>query len=440
VQHDLRRLKGQWEEFQSTRFDAPPILLALEAKLQLPAFETYRRTMRCDAVMDEAIAAFKSEIDSRALAGERIIDSLRADLKSSSLVSEILESVGFGSVRQILTKCQVSVDPPELGDAARNAIAESVKLIRKEWSDQITANRQVVLSIHRFAGQNVIHLGSSLFGSVFITVPHSMRPEEIARALLSEIKKASGQIFSNESTIAIIDGDRQELNYLRIFKNDVVVRSIKPDCERFAANLDAFLKCAPPTAKNTALHYAFPSSDDELGAVFNSDRHGKPDWNVWSDVSPLWKKRATGQGFPSPRSASANDVIDSLTTSKNVIVVVAHSDGETIYMPAPPPEGSRLTAEEVMAKRSEIAANRPVVYLFSCETAEISDMKAFSETLLDAGAAAVIAPQTEIDAERSVDLFEALVRPKSQGRANSLSNFNAAVRSSNYREMEVFLG
>ena len=67
-------------------------------------------------------------------------------------------------------------------------------------------------------------------------------------------------------------------------------------------------------------------------------------------------------------------------------------------------------------------------------------MKSFSEVLLDSGAAAVIAPQTKIDAERSADFFENIVDKKTNGGGTSLMKFKAAMKKSNYREMEVWLG
>jgi hypothetical protein len=264
-----------------------------------------------------------------------------------------------------------------------------------------------------------------------------MEPEALAQAILSEIKKASSRIVTNDCTIAVIDGDYQALNYQRIFDKNVVVRSVKDDCDRFASNLDAFLKREPPTAENTALHLGMPADESELNAVF---KKGGADWTLWSDVAPLWQGRASRQGFGAHPSASAEQVINSLVKDKNVIVVVAHGDRRTLYMPAPPPDGSELNADQIIERKAEIAANKPVVYLFCCETAEVSDLKSFSEILLDSGAAAVIAPQTKIDAERSVDFFEGIVRKETGRPENSLTKFKAAARRSNYREMEMWLG
>jgi len=98
-----------------------------------------------------------------------------------------------------------------------------------------------------------------------------------------------------------------------------------------------------------------------------------------------------------------------------------------------------LSADQIIARKEEISANKPIVYLFCCETAEISNLKNFSQVLLDCGAAAVIAPQTKIEAERSVDYFESIIDSKSKG-SNSLTNVKRAEGSSKYSEMEVWLG
>ncbi len=147
----------------------------------------------------------------------------------------------------------------------------------------------------------------------------------------------------------------------------------------------------------------------------------------------------TAKASTSPASATAEAVLGSLTKDKNVIVVVAHANQRTLYMPAPPPEGSRLSADDIMKRKEEITANQPVVYLFCCETAEISNLKSFSEILLECGAAAVIAPQAKIDAERSVDFFEAVVDRTAPPNLDSLAKIKAAEKSSKYREMEVWL-
>jgi hypothetical protein len=133
-------------------------------------------------------------------------------------------------------------------------------------------------------------------------------------------------------------------------------------------------------------------------------------------------------------------VLESLTSSKNVMIVVAHGDQQKIMMPAPPPEGSELSTDQLLERRAEIALNRPLVYLFCCETAEISDLKSFAQVLLECGVAGVIAPQTKIDAERSIKFFDQLVAGEKAASRALKKKIRDAQERSGYREMEVWLG
>jgi hypothetical protein len=109
-------------------------------------------------------------------------------------------------------------------------------------------------------------------------------------------------------------------------------------------------------------------------------------------------------------------------------------------MPAPPPDGSQLSTDQIIERKDEITANKPVIYLFCCETAEFSNLKSFSAVLLECGAAAVIAPQTKIDAERCVNFFEGVIQKETPLNENSLTKIKSAQQHSKYREMEVWLG
>ena len=438
-------LDEQWDVFQKTKFDAPPKLLPLEAAQELNTFHSYLEDQIPFNLMSAAIESFNKDVHLKAQEAELAVDQLRQELQSASRFAGLLGPMGFGKIREIFQKCLVSVEVPNLGTAAHEAIAESCKFLRKKWSEQLELKQQAIFSIHRDGEKNVIHIGSSLYGSVFITLPHSMNPEEIARALLAEFREAASKLITDDSTLAVIDGDHQTLNYQRIFDQNIVVRSVKADCNRVTANLDLLLKREPPTAENTALHFGLPTNERELKSVFEMGERGEvekaaPDWTLWNGVSPLWQNRARRHGFDAQPSASATQVLDSLMKDKNVIVVIAHGDHRSIYLPAPAPEGSELSADQIIERKIEITANKPVVYLFCCETADISDLKSFAEILLDSGAAAVIAPQTKIDAERSADFFEGIVQKENNGHKNSLTKFQAAVRQSKYSEMEVFLG
>jgi hypothetical protein len=430
-------VRNSWPLFQKVQHDAPPSLLPLEGKQELKRFQEYLKLQSPRVLEPEAIDRFESEIDLVATAGEQAVRSIEAELKSTSFFDSIRKLTGFGNLIDLLRKCGVSISAPELGSPAKEAVAAARRFLRRSWSSHLDQDKQALFSVHRCAGKTVIHLGSSVFGSVFITLPQSLAPEALAEAFLAEIRRVTSKFIPQKGTLAVVDGDHQGINYQRVFESSIVVRSVSDDCERLEKNLNELLERELPEADNTALHLGLPANEDELGTVFKS---GGADWDLWREIAPSWASRATRHGFDRPSSASSQQILKSLTTSKNVIIVVAHGDDRTIYLPAPPPEGSELSADQIIARKEEISANKPIVYLFCCETAEISNLKNFSQVLLDCGAAAVIAPQTKIDAERSVDFFEGIVNSKARSGNNSLTNVKGAERSSKYSEMEIWLG
>jgi hypothetical protein len=438
VQAQYSLVREKWISFQKVKHDAPPTLLPLEASGQMDNFGVFLK-QETRNLEQAAIDRFETEIRSQSREAEKAVAQLRDDISFKAIIAGRLKPFGhFAKVRELLGKCVLSTNPPELGSPAREAVAHASRFLRTTWSTRLSQKRQAIFAVHRNAGKIIMHLGSSVFGSVFITVPHSLDPEALAAALLKEIKGASSTLIAPDSTVAVIDGDHQGLNYQKILDSQIVVRSMVDDCDQFASNLNVLLEREPPTADNTALHFGVPAAAAELNAVFPS---GGADWSgMWRGVAQLWRDRATRQGFDSPTSATAEAVLESLTTHENVIVVIAHADRRTLHMPAPPPKGSKLSTDDIIAHKDDIRKNRPVVYLFCCETAEISNLNSFSETLLECGAAAVIAPQAKIDAERSVDFFEAVVDRNASPGQDSLAKLKAAESRSKYREMEAWLG
>lgn len=431
-------LCDQWVQFEKLKHNWPPSLLSLEAANELKAFREFVKFETSRVIEADAFERFENEMEIKAEEGKKAVRSIENALRSSSVLDKLLAYFDFDieKLRDLLKKCVVSLTAPSLGSPAREAINSARKFLRQQWADQLEQKNQSLLSVHKCAGKTVLHLGSGAFGSVFITLPHSLDPETLAYAFISKIRNAAGSFFKSGSTVAIVDGAHQNINFNKLFPDNNVIRSIKDDCELLGKNLKSMLEAEAPTAQNSTLHIGIPADAVELDAVFKS---GGADWDMWGGVADTWKDHASRRGFERPPAASARQVLDSLTTSKNVIVVIAHANERTIFLPAPPPEGSVITTAQVLERKDEIMANRPMVYLFCCETAEISDLKNFTEVLIECGAAGVIAPQKKIDAEKSIDFFDHIVANE-RSAGSALANIRAAQKRSGYREMEVWLG
>jgi CHAT domain len=438
IEKSYSDISNKWIEFQKVKHDLPPSLLPLEAVAELDAFHAYIKT-QYPYPNAEAYERFDLRIKGEAKVANQALMNLETALRPTSIGSRVASYFDFGIDQALLKKCAVSLSAPKLGSPEDETIISARKFLRTQWSNQLEPNKQSIVSIHKSAGKTVIQIGSRAFGSVFITVPRSLDPEELATSFISRIRRGAGPFFKADGTVAVLDGAYQNINHNKIFKESSIVRSISADFEAIAKNLPIIIEREGPTANNSSLHLGVPRTEQELKERVFKDRGEGADWDIWEGVAETWDNHAVRHGFDRSPSASAQQILESLSNSKNVIIVIAHGDSQKIVMPEPPPEGSELSTDQLLERKAEIALNRPLVYLFCCETAEITDLKSFAQVLLECGVSGVIAPQTKIDAEKSINFFDRLVSvEKSTSRA--LQKIRVAQKSSGYREMEVWLG
>jgi len=135
--------------------------------------------------------------------------------------------------------------------------------------------------------------------------------------------------------------------------------------------------------------------------------------------------------------ASKARFLEALQKKQLSIVIVAHSDGLTIRLP----DGGSITAADLTAVHEQIRANRPLVFLFSCDTARTIGASSFAKILLDQGARAVIAPVTKIAAKEAVGVIESFVRSVTgKSKPGSLERaFENANTETGSRAMEVWI-
>jgi hypothetical protein len=438
IESHFQYLCDQWASFQRQRHDLPPTLLPLEEADDLLPFRAYIAGQSQRIIAPQAFERLEKQIESKAREGKEALRSFKNALRRESIGRRIYSLFDFGIDRLLLDKCVISVSAPKIGVPDDKEINDAQKFLRSEWSAQLARSDQSILSIHKCAGKTIIHIGSGAFGSVFITVPQSLEPEEFAKAFISRIKREARPFFSKSGTVVAIDGAYQNLNLGKIFLDSRVVRSINADIGAFHKNLITVIEREGPTARNSTVLLGVPRTESELRGVFEEHGGEGADWDLWSDVGLSWETHAKRQGFAPSPSASAGEVLDALTSSKNVIIVIAHGDERKIVLPVPPPK-SELSTDQLLSRKAEIASNRPLVYLFCCETAEISGLKNFANVLLECGAAGVVAPQVKIDAVNSIKFFDQLVADERNPNRALEKIFNAQKRSG-YQEMEVWLG
>jgi hypothetical protein len=213
-----------------------------------------------------------------------------------------------------------------------------------------------------------------------------------------------------------------------------VLRAPSGDLPRLSANL-ATAKERPRLAPDNAVVLnSAPHDRGEYGRVFPEDRR-QVGWGAWQNEASDWDAVATAPGFAPTAEASRDGVIRALSTAENVIV--AHCDGEAIFMTQPPPVGTTITGGDLLAHKAEITANRPFVYLFSCNAGDLRRMENFAGILLECGAIGVMASQTTLG---GVDERGMLSRLLSDGRrAPPIEDIWSAMDQQDYFEMELFL-
>lgn len=160
------------------------------------------------------------------------------------------------------------------------------------------------------------------------------------------------------------------------------------DADMISQNLQEVLRAGPLLPGNTLIYLGIPRDHEELQAA--GIRQG---WKPWDGVAQKWEKPVRRLKFEvaSRGKRMAQQIEKALRKKDNVVIVIAHSDGEKIYLP----DGTQLAP----GKREEVLQSRPIVILVSCKTALVTRVTSLAKKLLDRGAKAVIAPYKDIYAD-----------------------------------------
>ncbi|MBA1144187.1 hypothetical protein [Mesorhizobium neociceri] len=422
-------LSDQWIAFGKSEHDTPPELLPLEAANEFPSFCGFVSRSALRTISEEAFSRFKTQRDNLQAASKRAVDQVTSALKWGW---KSIATLGFIANRY--SEVEVSIIPPKLSDEASKTTADAAKFLRTNWSTLLDRDSQGIVSVHQHGGVTYIHFGSGRHGSMYIKLPTWANSSTAIETFLKKIAKPLRHFFSNKSLIAVVDGEFQNINFKSILTGDIVVRSYDKNTKKLSDNISKILTREPISPSNTQVISAIPNSEDEQSAVFKSSEH----WNLWEGIADQWVGSAIRLDYPIVRSSSKESILQALSASKNVVIIVAHADAQVIYLPAPPPEGSTVSEDDFYNIRDKILSNAPMVYLFCCESAQTGDFRSLTEALLDCGAMGVAAPQAKINPERYRPLFERLLRKgSSDGPLGKLFDAEQVVGT---RDMEVWLG
>jgi hypothetical protein len=431
IRLEENHLESKWSEHCRKNLGVPPELLALERKTFFDQFLMNVEVQMSTEIGPEAQTRFRATLIKGTQRAQRAV------MRVKQLLG-LLSAFSLGEIKSHFKTCLIGIEPPPLDPPGNEAAQAAVRLLRSSWDNSGGVPNHSLISIHRNGEATVFQIGSKAFGFIYLTFPRELLPLTLLKRILSKVLNCTRKFLPAESVVAVYDGEMQDLNPKTLLKRHIIVRSMADDEANFRVKIAKVLEAEAPKSHNTALHLALPDNEESLKAVFPE---ADPQWDIWQDVARHWKQHANRGGLLGEGDgyAGKDQILASLAVSRNVIIVAAHADKQTLFLPAPPPRGSQIGPEDLHQLQDAIRKNGPMVYLFCCETAQIVNLKSFASHLLECGALAVIAPQTKIDAFKSASLFQKIVAGNDSD-SKALSQLLWAERTTGYREMEVFIG
>jgi hypothetical protein len=351
----------------------------------------------------------------------------------SSLISRA--KMFLGRIHNAIDDASISLSPPTTNPALQKRMQRTELFLAESWHQ---ARERGILAIHvdKETQQTVLQVGIAEHGVIYVTIPRMLRPDEVASKSVQELVKRLQTLTGTTDLLAVINGAYQSINFNYLFTNSRVIRAPSGDTVRLSANLSELSARERLSKENTAIVNSTPRSQVEYTRVMRDDS-AATHWAAWATEGTAWEGMVAASGFATTPEASRQVFIEAVTQKQNVIVIVAHCDGESLFMPHPDPDGTIITAEYLREHREEIARNKPMICLFSCSAGNLDNMANFASTLLDCGAAGVIASQTNLGGAEMLNMLQRLLAD--HRGTPPIEDIWHAMRDMDFFEMEVFL-
>ncbi|MBV8356598.1 MAG: hypothetical protein JO189_01475 [Deltaproteobacteria bacterium] len=329
---------------------------------------------------------------------------------------------------------RISLEMPEVSPQIKERMRKLETFLAQDWA----AEKRGTLSflVDNKTQQTILHIGVGEFGPLYLTLEGILDPEALAHRTIDTLLGRLQEFRKLVDPLAVINGEHQTFNYNHQFSQARVIRAPSGDMNRLLTNMAETAHREKLLPTNTAIVNSAPTTLSEYQRIFRDDEEGAS-WPRWTNEASAWETRTIAAGFATAPEARREALIAALEEKKNVIVIVAHCDHNELLMPAPPPDGTKVTAEYIYAHKAAISANKPFVYLFSCQAARLREVQNFASVLLDCGASGVVASQQVVTSADGQDFLSRLLGDKRQ--PPPVEDVWKAMRETNYREMEVFL-
>lgn len=365
---------------------------------------------------------------------DELVEEVRQNLlRSPTSVQKILRRIK--GIHQSIDRAWLSVRLPDVEPGLQAQMREIEVFLSRDWSEE-THRGVMAVHIDEVNQKTIIQIGVAQYGPIYVTIPEVLRPETAAMKSIEELLSRLAPFTGTVDPMAIIDGAYQGFNYNALFSKARVLRAPSGNTSRLLNNLKESERRAKLSPDNTVILNSAPRNQEEYVRIFPEDKNLRG-WPAWGTEAEEWTDTVASNQFALSPQASQEALLTALTQAKNVIVVMAHCDGNRILMPEPPPEGSIVTADYLREHQAEISENAPFVYLFSCEAGNMSNVRNFATTLLECGASGVVASQTEIGGPEGRRFLDRLLNE--ERGAPPLKDYFDAMQDVNYRDLEVFI-
>ena len=344
-----------------------------------------------DAALATATKDYQSQLLADSPATVSFIAALVQHMGKPDAVSRVKRFLG--RVDPAIDKATLSLELPIVSKALEAKMRSFEHFITESWCAE-PCRAIVAVHVDAETRSTIVQIGTAEHGPVYITIPKLLSDGDVAHRSLTELVSRLSAFTEAGDPMAVIDGAYQQLNFTQMLRPKHVLRVPSGDLPRLSANL-AVARARPRLSPhNTVVLNSAPHDLNEYRRVFPDDPRAVG-WAAWQNEAADWDA-AAAPGFAPTPEVSRDGFIRSLSTAENVIVIVAHCDGEAIFMSQPPPVGTTISGDDLRAHKAEIMANQPFVYLFSCNAGDLRRMENFAGILLECGAAGVLASQTTL--------------------------------------------
>ena len=270
---------------------------------------------------------------------------------------------------------------------------------------------------------NQAHL---LLDGQYVGVPMDLLIDPLQmKNVLSQVK-----IIVPQGPVVVLGKGSWNIDFQEVFPGRLPLYAEGLDAAMIKDNLQRVLAKGASTPDKTRVFNFVPGVLQELRAI----QFHWWDWLAWDGIKKIWDDTIQQEQYSIVKTQEGlslqQQFEQSLRESDNVIIVIAHSDGVSIYLP----DGTQVTP----SRWNEVLRNRPTIIAIGCDIAKITEMTSLAKTFVDKGATAVFAPTIQIEANNTE--FLSLFLKYSKSEKMFLDALRKAIEDSRLHFFRLLIG